>query len=145
MAAKSLRPRGAILAASLICLLVVLLFSGAVVRGIVMRQHSARWEERQLQCFWLAESAVARAVAQSSADPEYAGETWKITLPGTGGGEVGVAEIIVDRASVRPQAKELRRITVQARWPDAPIERIVQTRELMIMFPLPIPEQGKRQ
>jgi Tfp pilus assembly protein PilX len=123
------RRRGAILAAAMVCLLVIMLFAAAVTRSILLRQQTTRQDERQLQCFWLAESAALRAAAKSRKDPAYRGEVWTVAAEGQGTRTTGVAEILVEPIAGN---ENNRQIKIAARWPDAPIERVLRTKEFEI-------------
>jgi hypothetical protein len=127
MRRSRIQHRGAILAAALVCLLIVMVFAGAVAQSMARRQRGSRWDERQSQCFWLTESAISRGMARSRLDPAYRGETWTVTPGLPGASATGVAEIRVEPID---GGEALRRIVVEARWPDDSVERVVRTREL---------------
>jgi hypothetical protein len=120
--------RGALLAAALVCLLIVMLLTGSVARSMAMRQRASQWDERQSQCFWLTESALARGIARLHADENYAGESWRVTLGPTGAAVTGVADIRVEPV---PGESSHRRIVVEARWPDHPTDRVVRNKEFI--------------
>jgi Tfp pilus assembly protein PilV len=123
--------RGAILAAAMVCLLIIMLFAAAVARSILLRQQTTRVGERQVQCFWFAESAAMRAISKSRADPAYRGEVWKVTAQAHDVTVQGAAEIQVE---VVPGAENRRHVKISARWPDVPIERVVRTKEFEIQL-----------
>lgn len=121
--------RGMALAATLVCLLVVMLFASAVVRALVMRHRVSRWDEQQLQCLFLIESAVDRTKARCAADANYSGETWTVILDDRGVARPGITQIRVDpveNESLR------RRVEIEARWPDDPVMRVQRTKQLTI-------------
>lgn len=124
--------RGAVLAAALICLLLVMLFTGIVARSMVLRHRTARVDERQIQCFWLAESAVARATARCQRDPSYAGELWTIAIKNDVLPLNGLVEIKVEPVLDAPGKT---RITVNARCLDQAQQAVVRRRELILQLP----------
>ncbi len=131
---NQVRPRGVTLAAALICLLVVMLFSSVVVRALGMRHRASRSDEQQLQCLFLIESAVERTKARCAAEPNYSGETWTVSLDDREVARSGIALIRVEPVANEP----LRRlIHIDARWPDDPIMRVQRAKELTITLPVP--------
>jgi len=128
MRRSSVHRRGALLAAALVCLLIVMLFTGSVARSMAIRQRATQWDERQSQCFWLTESALARGIARSRTDQNYVGESWRVTLGSSGTTMTGIADIRVE-----PVEGEVshRRIVVEARWPDHSTDRVVRSKELI--------------
>ena len=121
--------RGAVLAALLICLLIVMLVSAALVRGLVVQHRLVRSESQRLQAMWLAESALDRAVARLRADAAYPGETWSVSRGQPAEEPSGVAVI---RVAAVEGAADKRSITVEARWPDDPVFRVLEQRELTV-------------
>ena len=121
--------RGMVLAALLICMLIVMLVSAALVRGLVVQHRLARGEAQRLQAMWLAESAVDRAVVKLRSNAAYSGETWSVSLGEPAGAASGVAVI---RVATVEGADEQRTIAVEARWPDDPVFRVLEQRELVI-------------
>ena len=107
--------RGAILAVALATLLVVTLLAGVVFRGYLQNHRQLRREQQQAQAQWLADSAVARALAQRKLDATYVGETWQVELPRvTGEATAGVATIKVEPTDDQRPAL---RIEVESHFP----------------------------
>jgi hypothetical protein len=119
--------------AVLICLVVLTVTSGAVLRVCLAHRALVRAEEHRLQAQWLAESGVQRALARLAVDHEYAGETWALGevdlgLPerppakGTTQDSVrGAALVTIVVERVREGDAGGRRLRVQADYPrDAP-------------------------
>jgi hypothetical protein len=129
-------PRGAVLAAALLGLLVVMLFTAAVARSLMLRRNAARLDERQLQCFFLAESAAARAIVRCESDAAYAGETWRIALGPPESSVQGVAEIRIEPVE---GIADLKRIHIEARWPDVPVHRVTRRKSLTFTVQ-PVPD-----
>ena len=131
---KRCRRRGAVLAALLICLLLVMLVSAALVRGLVVQNRLVRNESQRLQAIWLAESAVDRAIVKLRSDAAYDGETWAASLgepddPADDDAANGVAVIRVEAVA---GAADQRTIRVEARWPDDPVFRVLEQRQLIV-------------
>ena len=120
--------RGAVLAVTLVCLLVVTMLGGLLLRALLLERRQSAQRSRQAQTMWLAESAVARARARLAATPDYAGETWTITAETLGDRWPATVTIRVAAVDASPQA---RTIVVEAVYPDDPEHRIVQRREVL--------------
>jgi len=118
--------------AVLVCLIVVTLVSGAVLKVGLAHLALVRAQEHRLQSEWLAESGFQRALARLAADREYTGETWPISATDLGlpertpaartmektDGAAAVVTIAVDRVA---GFATRRRVRVQADYPrDAP-------------------------
>ena len=120
---------GVILVVALVSLLVVTLLGGELIKATVVRHRQARLAEQRQQSFWLAESAVGRALHALAESPDYEGETWRVPESSFGTGLVGVAVISVEPAE---GPSEGRLIRVQAHYPDDPVHRILHERELLV-------------
>ena len=130
------RPRrGIILAAVLACLVVAALLAAALVQILVIQARQTRVAEDRAQSFWLAESALQRGLRSIARSPDYRGETWTVPAESLGSESAGVAVIRVEPVN-EPQLGAW--VRVEARYPDHPLRRIVQTRELFV----PNPSQG---
>lgn len=121
--------RGAVLVALLICLLIVLMISAATVRVLVMQSRVAHDEAGHVQAAWLAESALDRAIVRLAKDANYDGETWEVAVDDGADSRRGVAVISIKAVEEQPNQKT---ISVEARWPDDPIYRMMEQRELII-------------
>jgi type II secretory pathway pseudopilin PulG len=135
--------RGMTTIAVLVCLVIITLISGALLKVGLAQRDANRERERRLQAEWLAESAVDRALARLSLDRNYAGETWSITA-----GELGLPETTAPTQStgqadrkaavvtiaVEPIAGEAnrRRIRVQADYPADPPRRSRHSKQVLI-------------
>ena len=126
---KQKRRAGVILAAVLIGLLVVVLVGGELTRALVMHHRQTRVLEDGQQSFWLAESALQRAVHALAASADYQGETWRVPADVLGTERAGVATIQVESVSA-PAAG--RRIYVEAYYPEVTTYRILCQREVFI-------------
>ena len=109
----------------LICLVVVTLMSGVLVKIGVAHRDQVRAQERQLQAEWLAQAGLDRARLPPDRQHGYTGETWQIgpadLVPGTAdsaGQEKGaVVRITVEPAGAGSSAKLIK---VQADYPPDP-------------------------
>ncbi|MBC8353049.1 MAG: hypothetical protein H8E66_13720 [Planctomycetes bacterium] len=119
---------GVVLVAVLVALLVVMLISGAIVKGLVVQHRVAQAEQQRVQAFWFAESAVQRAQAQLQANADYDGETWGIELARIGT-QSGQAVIRIEQIENEPSK---RNIVVQARWPNDPIDGVLEERSFIV-------------
>ena len=144
IAAPAKKPsRGMTVVAVLVCLIILTMISGVVLKVSVARRELARSQERRLQAEWLAESGVERAIARLALDRDYTGETWSLparelgrtehaptgTSPATADAPAARITIKVERV---PAASNRRRVHVQADYPlDAP-GRSRHSKEIMI-------------
>jgi hypothetical protein len=128
--------------AVLICLIMITLIGGAVLKIGLAERDLVRAQERRLQAEWLAESGARRALAQLAVDPNYTGETYPVSahelgLPeGTPALSSGASDlrgalvtISVERAS---SSARRRRIKVQADYPREPSRRARQSKQMLI-------------
>jgi len=70
------------LLAAIVCLLVLSAISIGLVRTVLARVREADLHEHQLQADALAQSALARGIAQRTANPAYPGEVWTPEVSG---------------------------------------------------------------
>jgi Tfp pilus assembly protein PilX len=122
------RPRRGMLAiAVLICLIVLTMVAGALLRVGAAQRDEVRAEERRLQAEWLAEAGLQRALARLDADPEYTGETWNIEARELGAADSAIVTIAIER---QPDDTKSRTIRVRADYPRDPPNRARCTRQL---------------
>ncbi len=124
------RRSGAILAAVLVCLVVVILIGSSLVTTVLLQHRQQEQEQSALQAFWLAESAVQRAADRLAATRDYAGETWQVDGAELHCLSAGVAVIRVEEAAAGDETS--RKIIVEAQYPQDPLHRVVQCREIMV-------------
>jgi hypothetical protein len=137
------RSRGMTVVVLLVCLIIVTLISGEVLKVGLARRDFVRASERRLQAEWLVESGLERVRARLALDRDYAGETWQLSasdlgLP-EGGRSSSAAEKVDQEAAVIsiavmrvPGDADRRRVRVQADYPrDAP-RRSRHTKEMFI-------------
>jgi Tfp pilus assembly protein PilV len=120
--------RGLTAVAVLVCLLIITMISGALLKIGVAHRDFVRGQERKLQAEWLAQSGIERALARLAAQPDYSGETWKLAPrdlnlsepDSTSNGPAALVHIVVERPENAGTAGG-RLIKVQADYPpDAP-------------------------
>ncbi len=111
--------RGMAIVAVLVCLFVVATLALASVQAHVGRLRQERRALIRAQAEWLAESALARAVALVRTQPEYLGETWNVVAEELGGNAAlppdagGAATVVVERSD----DGEWATVQVTARYP----------------------------
>ncbi len=121
------RPRRGMLAiAVLVCLIVLSLIAGALLRIGAAQRDEVRAEERRLQAEWLAEAGLRRALARLDADPGYSGETWSIDARELGAADSATVEIAVERPPGDPRNRTIRAC---ADYPRDPPRRARCTRQ----------------
>jgi Tfp pilus assembly protein PilX len=124
------RPRRGMLAiAVLVCLLVLTMIAGALIRTGVAQRDEVRGLERRLQAEWLAEAGLRRALARLEADPGYSGETWDVGARELGAADAATVAIAVERP---PGDANARTIRVRADFPRDPPRRARCSRQITL-------------
>jgi hypothetical protein len=113
----------------MVCLVIGAAILGSMAAMAFSGRESLRAEGWQMQARWLAESGVERAAAKLAADPHYAGERWAIAAQELGAAEGGAVNIRVEAAPDRPT---VRRVHVEADYPDDPIHRCRQSKQVLV-------------
>ena len=121
--------RGAILVVVLVGLLAVVMIGGAVSRAIALHHREVHRMELNQQAFWLAESAMQRALHAAANSADYDGETWRVEAREFGGVDDGVAVI---RLTTIDESSGARRLVVEAYYPEESADRILYRRELNV-------------
>jgi hypothetical protein len=116
----------------LVILLVILLIGAALVRGLALQHRQTRVEQQRQQAAWFVESGIQRGIIRLQKSPEYSGETWRSTVVIDSEPQTGIAEIRVEPVPGNPGK---RIISVEAQWPDDPVERILEQRQITIVLP----------
>lgn len=131
--------RGAAAVIALVCLAVATVLMMVMAHRAYSEWKLVALEARQVQCRWLAESALERAAVRLASDPKYRGELWTIpasAFTGTEGSGQGVAGAVVRIEVSTPANQPLSRLVrVQADWPDEPQSRVRVSKVLMIELP----------
>ena len=120
--------RGVVMLVAMVCLVLVVLLLGALLRLAVTHRRQVRHEQIRLQADWLAEAAVERAVHRLNTDGDYEGETWTFTAAQLGGGQAGEATIRVNAVQENP---EVRQIVVRATYPTATHRFATRTKQIL--------------
>src|SRR5208283_4369029 len=105
----------------------------SILKLVALQRQSVELQARQIQAAWLAESAVQRACARLATETGYRGETWRITANELGGRDAATIAIRVDGIADKP---DRRIVHVDADYPDDPLQRVRQSRELIVRTPL---------
>ena len=122
------RPRRGMLAiAVLVCLIVLTIIAGTLLRVGVAQRDLVRDQERRLQAEWLAEAGLRRALARLEADPDYAGEIWNIDARDLGAADAATVAIAVARAPADANARTIR---ARADYPRDPPRRARRSRQI---------------
>jgi type II secretory pathway component PulK len=116
-----------VLAAALACLFLTVILGAGLSAAAINRHRQLVRQEQELQASWLAESAAQRAAARLQMDSEYTGETWSLPAGELGGRGAGQAVI-----TVAAEDAGRRRVTIEAFYPDDPIERTRVVKERFV-------------
>lgn len=130
------RPRGAVLIMVIVCLFVLTIVFGVLVKLAFAERKQARAAERRLQAIWLAESGLERAWAKLSASGAYLGETWEIPAESLRSRDGAVVRIVVERVDGDSRR---RRVTARADFPREGPSRARETRTTEISVNEPAP------
>jgi len=142
--ARAKKPsRGMTVVAVLVCLVIVTLISGAILKASAARRLLTINQEHRLQAEWLAESGAQRAVARLTREREYTGETWSLSLDDLGQNQRAPAAKVSassDKTAARititverpPAEANRRRVHIQADYPLDEPRRARHSKEIMI-------------
>ncbi len=124
--------KGLTVVAVIVCLVVLLMLAGVLLKVAATRRLVARELERKAQADWLAESGIGRALGRLAVDQAYKGETWNLTAadldrPGSARDAKPAASVAI---KVEPSGDQSRTITVRADFPPNPPDRVRRTRRL---------------
>ena len=124
--------------AVLICLVVVTLISGVLLKVGLAHRDSVRAQERRLQAEWLAQAGLDRALFRLAASAGYTGETWQLSAADLGLGATS-ADRVADRQrlsgsrSSRPaRVPNAKLIKVQADYPPDPPHRARHSLQIQV-------------
>ncbi|MGP0065206.1 MAG: hypothetical protein ACLQGP_16600 [Isosphaeraceae bacterium] len=124
------RPRRGLTAvAVLVCLIILTMVAGAVLKVDLARRQQLRAQEHQLQAEWLAEAGIQRGLARFDADPAYTGETWEIPARELDSPDSALVTIVVGRV---PGDAKHQAIRAQADYPRDSTRRARCTRTLAV-------------
>jgi Tfp pilus assembly protein PilX len=134
------RPRGGTLLIVVVCLAVMVLVFGALVRMGLAEKARSLAEERKLRAAWLAESGLERAWAKLGESGSYAGETWALSAETLRGRDPAVVRIDVE--PIEGRAGRLR-VTARADYPRDGTSRVRQTRVVEMNRPITVPGESR--
>jgi hypothetical protein len=115
--------------AVLVCLVIITIMAGALLRTGLAQREESKAQERRLQAEWLAESGVQRAIARLSVDPKYPGETWEIPARDLDSTDAALVAITAEPARAGTTGRTIR---VQADYPRDPPRRVRHSRVIDI-------------
>lgn len=114
MSRRRTRRRGALMVAVLVCLALIAVIGGALLRLVLLERGLLDARERQCQSRWLVEAGLQRAAARLATDAGYRGETWSLPADELAGRDGAVVRIEVSAAADRPG---WRKVSVEADYP----------------------------
>jgi type II secretory pathway component PulK len=121
----------------LICLVVVTMLSGALLKVGLAHRDAERAHERRLQAQWLAQAGVDRALFRLAESAGYVGETWQLkdeNLAQCRAAAAAGAPSALVRIKVKssPRGPQARLIKIQADYPPDPPLRARHSLELEV-------------
>jgi type II secretory pathway component PulK len=125
---KRRKQRGLVLLFVLVVVALATVRMVALARTMVSARQELQLEGWQLQAGWLAEAGLQRAAARLHDQPDYAGETWKVSADELGGRDGAVVRIDVQRLVESGR----RQVRVVADYPESPQHRARESREVMV-------------
>jgi type II secretory pathway pseudopilin PulG len=133
------RRRGLTAVAVLVCLIVIAIISGALLKVGIAHRDQVRSQEHKLQAEWLAQSGIDRALARLAAKPDYTGETWELAtgdldLPAASSPQTAPAAVVVIKVErpPGPRGSEARLIKVQADYPPDLPRRVRHSLQILV-------------
>jgi len=93
------RRSGAVLVASLVCLLIVMAMLGSMLQGTLRSRRQMHVHRDLLQCELLLQAGAERAAIRFAQDPDYRGETWSLPAEAIVGTDQGQVTIAASRAA----------------------------------------------
>jgi hypothetical protein len=126
---RTQRHRGLTAVAVLICLIIITMIAGAVLKVGLAQRDQVRSQERRLQAEWLAEAGIQRALARVAVEPGYPGETWEISARDLDSADTALVTIIVEPA---PDDPKRPRIRAWADYPRDPPRRARHSKQIVI-------------
>lgn len=117
----------------LVCLVIVTLMSGVLLKIGVAHREQVRAQERRVQAEWLAQAGLDRALFRLAASAGYTGETWTIAAdeltPDGGGRQGAVVRIKIEPAGA---GADSRLVKVQADYPPDPPQRVRRSLQIQV-------------
>ena len=136
----SFRRRASVLAATLVCLVIVMALLGSMLVGALRVGRQMRIERDRRQCELLLQAGLDRAALSLREDESYRGEVWDASAAEIGGAGAGQVTIQVSRPSDGPP-----RMRIQAEYPLGSEHSIRRSRTVQlpttISPPIPLPKE----
>jgi hypothetical protein len=129
--------RGLTTVAVLVCLVVIMLISGVLLKTGIAHRDQVRAQERSLQAQWLAQAGLDRAQARLAQSAGYTGEIWELAsrdlgLPEPTGAGHGPAAVVMIKIVKSDSSPERRLIKVQADFPPDPPRRARHSAQMLV-------------
>lgn len=128
--------RASAVIAVLVCILIITMLGTTLTKEMVGQYRQSKTLQQQSQAFWIAESALHRAVHKLKQADEYRGETWTISPEILNTDYSARAVITVKRVTSPKTGYEVR---VAAYCPDTKRTRIMVQRETFVSVPVKKP------
>jgi hypothetical protein len=131
------RKRGTVMAAALVCLLIVMSILGSMLQAALRAQRQLRVERDRRQVEFLLQAGAHRAVERLSTDPAFRGDMWSLpaeAIVGRGRGSV--------TSEVSPASNEQSwQVRIVAEYPAGSEWSIRRSRTFLVPTPMnPIQE-----
>ncbi len=124
--------RGVLILCVLVSLALAASLLGVWMKTLALERQEVRAEQARLQAEYLADAGVARAAAQLSADPTYAGETWQIPSESLASSAPAKVTIVVETSDDDPAA---RHVSASAQLADSGPARVARSKQQRILLP----------
>jgi Tfp pilus assembly protein PilX len=121
--------RGSVTVVVLVCLIVVTLICGALLKVGLTERKVVRTEEDRLQAEWLVEAGLERGASRLKTGTDYTGETWTISAEDLGGPDPGLVTIVVETPTDHPDQRALK---VRAEYPAGSAQAVRQSKRLVL-------------
>jgi type II secretory pathway pseudopilin PulG len=113
----------------LVCLIVLAMMGGVLLRRGQAQRGQVEAEERRLQAEWLAEAGLERASARLAESPEYNGEIWELSPQDLSGRWPAQVLIEVSKVAGNPGRRQVR---VRADYPLQESLRARQSKQTIV-------------
>lgn len=130
------QPRGAVLVATLVCLVVVMAILGNMLVGALRIHRQLRVERDRQQCELLLQAGLDRAALSLSVAEGYTGEVWDAPAAEIGGSGDGRVTIRVSR-----QGENAPQIHVLAEYPVGTESSIRRSCTAQLQSTTPLPKE----
>lgn len=122
------RRRGAAFVLFMVILLLLMMAAGAMTQYVMLQRSQTESQLLSTQSDWLLQSGLERAVSQLRQDPNYAGETWTVSVASSGSPRDGELMIAVSSGPGADQRVVDVRATVDPGQP----ERASRSRQFLV-------------